>query len=216
MATYDRPEDLSQCLRSLVAQQTQRPVEIIVVDNHPASGLTAPVVAEFSSVLLVEELRKGLSYARNAGFAASSGEICVATDDDVTMPADWLERLLVPFARPDVMVVTGNVLPMELESPSQRLFESYGGLGRGFENKEANGKWFEAHRNAVPTWQLGATANAAFRSSIFAHPDIGLMEESLGAGMPSGVGEDTYMFYKVLKAGYTICYQADAYVWHKH
>ncbi|MCU7552950.1 hypothetical protein OCK74_27805, partial [Chitinophagaceae bacterium LB-8] len=25
-----------------------------------------------------------------------------------------------------------------------------------------------------------------------------------------------YMFYKVLKAGYTICYQADAYVWHKH
>jgi len=68
----------------------------------------------------------------------------------------------------------------------------------------------------VPTWQLGATANAAFRASIFSHPQIGLMDEALGPGMPSGVGEDTYLFYKVLKAGYTLVYEPAAYVWHKH
>jgi hypothetical protein len=34
--------------------------------------------------------------------------------------------------------------------------------------------------------------------------------------MPSGVGEDTYVFYKVLKAGYTVFYEPEAYVWHKH
>jgi hypothetical protein len=68
----------------------------------------------------------------------------------------------------------------------------------------------------VPTWELGATANAAFRASIFAHPEIGLLDEALGAGTPTGCSEDTYLFYKVLKAGYTIAYEPSAYVWHKH
>jgi hypothetical protein len=42
------------------------------------------------------------------------------------------------------------------------------------------------------------------------------MDEALGPGMPSGVGEDTYLFYKVLKAGYTLVYEPSAYVWHRH
>jgi hypothetical protein len=42
------------------------------------------------------------------------------------------------------------------------------------------------------------------------------MDEALGPGMPSGVGEDTYLFYKVLKAGYTIVYEPAAWVRHKH
>lgn len=217
VATLDRPDDLRHCLQSLVAQKSPRPMEIVVVDNNPASGLTPPVVAEFPTVVLVNEARQGLAYARNAGFTASTGEIAIATDDDVIAPPDWVERLVAPFARSDVMVVTGNVLPFELETPAQHYFEWYGGLGRGFQQFEVNGDWFESQRFfSVPTWRLGATANAAFRSTIFTHPDIGLMEESLGPGMPSGVGEDTYVFYKVLKAGYTVFYEPEAYVWHKH
>ncbi len=115
------------------------------------------------------------------------------------------------------MVVTGNVFPVQLETVSQRLFEMYGGLGRGFDRREVDGRWFDSQkRKAVPTWTLGCTANAAFRATIFTHPAIGLMDEALGPGMPSGVGEDTYLFYKVLKAGHTIVYEPQAYVWHKH
>ena len=40
IATYDRPAELARCLVHLRAQETRRPVEIVVVDNHPASGLT--------------------------------------------------------------------------------------------------------------------------------------------------------------------------------
>lgn len=217
IATLDRPADLRECLRTMVAQDSPRPIEIVVVDNNPASGQTGPVVAEFPNVVLVEETRKGLAYARNAGFVASTGAIAIATDDDVLAPPDWVERLVAPFARDDVMIVTGNVLPYELETRSQQLFELYGGLGRGFKRFEVNGDWFESFkRRAVPTWDLGATANAAFRASMFSHPRIGLMHEALGPGMPSGVGEDTYLFYKALKAGYTLCYEPEAYVWHKH
>jgi glycosyltransferase involved in cell wall biosynthesis len=217
VATLDRPDDLRDCLRHLLAQETPRQVEIIVVDNNPDSGLTPPVVAEFPGVVLVNESRRGLAYARNAGFIACKGNIAIATDDDVRMPLDWLEKLVAPFARSDVMIVTGNTLPLELETEAQRLFEKYGGLGRGFERFEVNGEWFTSLRDsAVPTWRLGATANAAFRTSIFSHPHIGLMDEALGPGMPSGVGEDTYLFYKVLKAGHTLVYEPKAYVWHRH
>jgi len=217
VATYDRPGDLRECLRRLTAQETKRPVEIVVIDNHPVSSLTPPVVAEFPGVLLVDETRQGLAYARNKGFIMSRGEIVVATDDDALAPPDWLEKLVAPFARADVMVVTGNTLPLELETSAQRLFERYGGLGRGFARKEVDSKWFDSFRHrAVPTWELGATANAAFRAEIFAHPEIGLMDEALGPGTPTGVGEDTYLFYKVLQAGYTIAYEPAAYVWHKH
>jgi len=217
VATYDRPDDLRSCLQSLMSQETARPIEIIVVDNHPASGLTRPVVAEFPGVALVCEPRQGLAYARNAGFVASRGEIVVATDDDVTMPLDWLEKLVAPFVQSEVMIVTGNVLPLTLDTEAQRLFEAYGGLGRGGERKEVSADWFHSFRfRAVPTWQLGATANAAFRTTIFSHPQIGLMDEALGPGMPSGVGEDTYLFYKVLQAGFTLIYEPEAYVWHKH
>jgi len=216
VATRNRPDDLERCLASLSAQETRRRVEIIVVDNDPDSGLTAPVVARFPGVRLVCEHRRGLSYARNAGILAATGDIIVATDDDVTMPAQWLERLAAPFRDDNVAVVTGNVLPAMLETPSQQLFESYGGLGRGVERRRVDAEWFWQFRGAVPTWDLGATANAAFRASIFRHERIGLFDEALGAGMPTGCSEDTYLFYKALKAGYAIVYEPAAFVWHRH
>ena len=217
VATFDRPNDLRNCLTSLTAQQSSRPLELIIVDNNPISGLTAPVVADFPKVKLIQETRKGSSYARNAGIIASQGDIIITTDDDVTMPVDWIENLIKPFKRKEVMVVTGNVLPVKIENSSQNFFEIYGGLGRGFNQFEVNGDWFEAcPYRTVPTWNLGATANAAFRASIFQEPSIGLMDETLGAGIPTGCGEDTYIFYKVLKLGYTIVYEPNAFVWHRH
>jgi glycosyltransferase involved in cell wall biosynthesis len=217
VATLDRPNDLCNCLKDLKAQKTTREVEIVVVDNNPASGLTPPVIADFRDIVLVNEARKGLAYARNAGFNASKGAIVIATDDDVKIPEDWLENLVAPFVRPEVMIVTGNILPDKIENAAQGWFEIYGGLGRGLKKLEVGLDWFNSFRGQpVPTWELGATANTAFRASIFSHPRIGLMDEALGPGMPSGVGEDTYLFYKVLKNGYTLVYNPAAFLWHKH
>ncbi|MEO6327690.1 MAG: glycosyltransferase family 2 protein [Ginsengibacter sp.] len=217
VATYDRPEDLRNCLRHLVKQISPRQIQIIVVDNNPSSGLTSPVVNEFKEVILVNETRKGLSYARNTGINYSTGHIILSTDDDVTVPPDWVENIVTPFAKEDVMAVTGNVLPIEMEGEAQHLFEKYGGLGRGFKRVEANKKWFESFkRKAVPTWKLGACANAAFRADIFKHPEIGIFKETLGAGTPTGCSEDSYLMYKILKANYTIVYEPASFVWHKH
>ncbi len=217
IATYDRPGDLRECLKSLLEIKLDLATEIIVVDNNPSSGLTSPVISEFSNIYFINENRKGLSYARNRGFLESKGQIAVAIDDDVIVSDNWLKNLIAPFRDENVMAVTGNVLPYELKTTAQNLFEIYGGLGRGNKKKYFDYNWFcGTGYHAVATWEIGATANAAFRTSIFKHPDIGLLDESLGAGTPTGCSEDTYLFYKILKAEYSIFYQPKAFVWHKH
>jgi GT2 family glycosyltransferase len=216
IATYDRPADLRRALASLCSLETPRHVEIVVVDNHPASGMTPPVVAQFPAVRLIREARAGLSYARNAGILASTGDIVVSTDDDVIVPPEWLEHLLGRFADRTVMAVTGNVLPFDLSTRPQRLFEAYGGLGRGLDEAAVDERWFWSFRGAPPTWRLGGTANAAFRASIFNDCKIGLLDEGLGAGTPAGCSEDTDLFYRILRAGGRIAYEPRAWVWHRH
>jgi GT2 family glycosyltransferase len=212
----DRAQELRRCLASLLNQRTRHTLEIIVVDNRPSVGMASAVAGEFPSVRLVREARSGLSYARNAGIVRSTGEIVVTTDDDVIASEGWIERLVAPFARDEVMSVTGHVLPSELETEAQCRFEAYGGLGKGFAPLEADAAWFHGWRTAVPTWNLGATANAAFRRTVFSNPAIGLLDEALGAGTPTGCSEDTYLFYRILSAGGTIVYEPSAYVWHRH
>jgi len=215
--TCNRPDDLRRCLDALHRDRPIRPREIVVIDNRPGAASPTPaVVRDFPDVRLVEEHRPGLSYARNCGFAAATGDILIAIDDDVVVSEGWLERLVAPFARREVMAVTGHVLPLELETRSQCEFEAYGGLGKGFNHFEVNGDWFRSVRGAVPTWNIGATANAAFRAAIFDDPAIGMLDEALGAGMPTGCSEDTYLFYRILKAGHTIVYDPTAFVWHRH
>ena len=217
IATLDRPDDLTACLESLTEKKYERTVEIVIVDNNPESGLTPPVLRNFPDVKLINETKKGLSFARNAGIRAATGKIIITTDDDVIFPQNWLENLIRHFDRNDIYSVAGNTLPFEIETASQFLFETYGGLGKGFERKEYTPHWFEMYRFlSLPTWQIGATSNAAFKKEIFTDTEIGYFLESLGAGMPAGVGEDSYMFYKILKSGKKIIYEPDAFVLHKH
>src|SRR5262249_61097407 len=89
VATRDRPTHLRECLGGLRRQATARPLEIVVVDNNPASGLTPPVVAEFRGGRLVPGRPRGLSYARNAGVLACRNEIIAPVDDDRPFPPLW-------------------------------------------------------------------------------------------------------------------------------
>lgn len=215
VTTCNRPTQLRRCLASLRTLRSSRPLQIVVVDNRPDSNLAAPVVAEFPGVELVLESRPGSSAARNAGVAAARGDFIAMVDDDMHVSPDWLERLLAPFVRDDVMAVTGNTLPARLETEAERLLEVYGGFGRGFLPRNFDHVWFHRpRRRAVATWKIGGSGNAAFRREVFAR--IALFDPALGAGVPTGVGEDTKLFYDILHAEYTIAYEPSAIAWHHH
>ena len=218
IATKDRYEDLVECLDSL--NQTINGfvnVEIIVVDNASKDDRIKKLKEKFPYINLLYESRTGLSYARNRGILNSSGDIIITLDDDVVLRNGRLKNILKNFQEKEVACVTANVLPKTLKNKAQILFEKYGGLGRGKEKKIYDLKWFQKYRiKSLPTWEIGATACAAFRSEIFSNSAIGLLKEELGAGTPSGCSEDTYLFYQILKNGYKIVYEPSAIVYHKH
>lgn len=215
--TYDRPQDLALCLQVVIRQQARIPLEFIVVDNHPESDVTPSVVAQFPGVKLVTQPLKGLSYARNAGVHASQGDVLLFIDDDILVTEHWAETMLATFSRDDIMAVTGRVLPYSTQTQAEHLFETYISFDRGPESQEYGTQWFKSFwKRSVPTHYIGGGGNSAIRRSAFSNPRIGLFNERLGAGTPIGSAEDQYCFYKILKAGYSIVYQASAEVLHKH
>jgi glycosyltransferase involved in cell wall biosynthesis len=212
ICTRDRPNALRQCLASL-PQQTRAPDQVVVVDNASVDGRTREV-ARAAGVTYVREDRPGLDIARNTGALAASGEIVAYTDDDVRLHHRWLERLVAAFERPDIMAVTGLVLPAELETPAQEHFERYWGFGRGYLPIEFGPRFFRADRwRGCEPWRIGAGANMAFRREVFA--TAGLFDERLDVGAAGCSGDSEY-WHRVLSHGGLCRYDPAAVAFHYH
>ena len=212
ICTRDRPEELARCLESF-SGQTRRPDQIVVVDNVSRDDRTR-LVALAAAVDYVREDRPGLDIARNTGTLAATGDIVAYTDDDVALHPLWLERLVAAFDAGDVMAVTGLVLPGELETPAQQIFERHWGFGRGFRRIDFGQEFFRAHRShGCPAWQIGAGANMAFRREAFNR--VGLFDERLDVGAAGCSGDSEY-WHRILAAGWRCRYEPSAVVFHYH
>jgi cellulose synthase/poly-beta-1,6-N-acetylglucosamine synthase-like glycosyltransferase len=190
VCTRERVADLARCLAALV--QLEYPaLELLVVDNAPRSAATQQLVSRFPQVRYVCEPRPGLSWARNRAIKEAGGQIVAFTDDDVVVDAGWVAALARVFAEnAEVMAVTGLVVPYELETEPQQLFEQHGGFGRGFERQWhrldiTTDKQKAGHHGAG---KFGTGANMAFRRSVF--QQIGPFDPALGVGTPTNGGED--------------------------
>lgn len=211
VCTRDRPESLARCLASL--QHLDYPVyEVVVVDNASRDQATA-VVVERAGVRYVYEPRPGLDWARNRGWNEATYDLIAYTDDDVVVDHGWLRGLAQSFADPEIAVTTGAILPLELETEAQLLFETYGGMHKGF-------KRMCFRRSDLPEAQMiaahmtGVGANMAFRRAALAH--VGGFDTALDVGTPSGGGGDLDMFHRIMVAGLPLCYEPRALVWHQH
>jgi len=220
-SNFARPAQLRRSVQRL-AELDHPDFEVIVVDNRPAD---APA-ADIPGARVVREPRPGISAARNRGIAAATGEIIAFTDDDVVADRRWLRALGERFARqPDLAAVTGLVVPLELETPAQVLFEQSGsGLDRGFVplTFERAGA-FRVRRRAAGTERVGSLyetgefglgSNMAFRTSVLRA--AGGFDRALGTGTPAQAGEDLAMFIELLAAGHRLGYEPDAIIQHSH
>jgi glycosyltransferase involved in cell wall biosynthesis len=176
------------------------------------------VRGSYPQVRYVCEPRPGLNWARNRAIAEARGEIIAYTDDDVVVDRGWVRALARVFAEEaEVMAVTGLVVPLELETEAQRLFEQYGGFGRGFERKWYRPDGESGERAATRhggAGKFGTGANMAFRRSLFER--IGGFDPALDVGTVTNGGGDLEMFFRVLKEGHTLVYEPSALVRHRH
>ena len=217
ICSRERPDDLARCLAS-VRRLRYDDLEVIVVNNAPATGRTREVVeaAGDPRIRYACEPRPGLSRARNHGVRVSRGEIVAFTDDDVRVNARWLDSLVRGFCRESrVGCVTGCVLPAELETRAQELFDAKVGWGSRFAPAV-----FDVGRGSgdqlLPFRAGTVGAGASFAVSRAALERVGDFDEALGAGTPSCGGEDLDFFSRVLLEGFVIAYEPSSIAWHYH
>ena len=221
VCTRERPDALARCLDGLLAQQYPR-FRVLVVDSAPESAETAEVVQDASraaaalgriTVDYTREDTPGLSHARNRAVTATKGETLAWIDDDAVPDVHWLAEIARALAlHPDADVVTGPVVPAELETDAQlwcqRMSEPSFGPARF-------GPATEHLRHPLATVPpAGSGTNMVFRPGVIER--IGGWDVALGAGTPARRAEETLAFTQVLLHGGTIAYEPSVLVRRYH
>ena len=117
---YNEEAYLAACLDSILAQTRElgHTTEIIVV-NNASTDRTREVALGYPGVRLVDEPRKGLTFARQAGFAASTGELIANVDSDSRLTPGWVAQVLSAFnEEPNLVALSGPLVYYDL-TPSQ-------------------------------------------------------------------------------------------------
>ncbi|HVG75551.1 MAG TPA: glycosyltransferase, partial [Thermoleophilaceae bacterium] len=220
VATCGRAPAVERCIRSVLACGYPH-LELVVVENAPRSHATLDMlVARFGSdprIRYVEEPRRGPSRARNAGLAVAEGEIAAFVDDDVVVDPAWLDSSVRAFgAAADVACVTGMILPLTLESPTQVLIEQFASFGKGYRRTCFRLPDSRRHDPLFPytAGSIGSGANTLVRTGTAR--ELGGFDTALGPGTPAFGAEDLDLFVRLIRAGHAIVYEPSAMVRHDH
>jgi GT2 family glycosyltransferase len=210
VCTRDRAELLDGCLAALAAQELA-PHETLVVDNASLGDGTRRVAERWNARWVVEP-RAGLDRARTTGLAEARTELVAFTDDDARPAPGWLGALVAPFASPDVHAATGLVLPAELRTDAQVLFEDvYGGMGKGTRLRVHSERF---RRPSVRPERVGVGCNMAFRREALL--GLGGFDPALDVGTRTGGGGDLDAFERCLEHTAGVVYVPGAVVRHLH
>lgn len=221
ICTRNRPDGVARLLDSIRVARAACPamaqgVDVLVVDNAPPNDATQKLCASRPETLrYVVEARQGLNFGRNRAVREARGQYLAFVDDDVVVDRLWLEGFLAAWAtHPDAAAFTGQVLPLELETEAQILFEARGGFRRGFERVR-----FGAELPGNPLYpggsgMLGAGANMTYDVEFLRR--VGGFDEALDTGAAMPGGGDLDMFYRVIRAGRALVYEPRFLVFHQH
>lgn len=208
--TRNRPLELDRCLEG-VGRLSYPQFDVIVVDNGPSDSRGKEVAKRRGAQYILEPVANA-SRARNRGAAASHAEIVAYLDDDCIPEPGWLSALAIEFKDPQVMAVSGRILPLVVETEVERLVEAMGGFEvsnpeRRIVDRQTP-QWFEM----ACFGGLVNGANMAFRRVAFnLWPGF---NERIGPGTPVTGGEEHLAFFDLVDRGYRAVYTPDAVVRH--
>jgi rhamnosyltransferase len=189
---YNEEQHIGRLLSGIM-QQTIQDVEIIVVDSG-STDATLSIAARYPVKILSirpEEFSFGRSL--NLGCRAAGGEfIVIASAHVYPVYQDWLERLLIPLADPQVALVYGK----------QRGNET-----TQYAEQQVFARWFAEQSNPDQAHPFCNNANAAIRRVLWTQ--LPYDEELTGL-------EDLDWAKQAMALGYKIAYTAEAEIIHVH
>lgn len=113
--TRDRPELLSQCLRSLHSRTAYKNYEVVIVDNGSVDQAAIELIEswrrERGAVVVRDDGDFNFSRLVNAGASASRGDVLVLLNNDIeVVQSEWLTELVSQAGRPGVGCVGAKLL----------------------------------------------------------------------------------------------------------
>ena len=128
--TYNRTDDLKDCLSSILSQAIN-PYEVIIVDDSDTESIKEFLATEeekflktsINVVYIKNSGKKSLTLARNLGILNAKGNIVLFLDDDVILNNEYLLKMVHAFKEnPQIYGLQGLVTNWPKRSPFQKMF----------------------------------------------------------------------------------------------
>ncbi len=190
---YNAAHVLPQCLAALANQTINQPWETIVVDDA-STDQTSQIVGDYDVKLIRHEHRRGAGAARNSGIQQAKGEIICFTDADCEPTPDWLEKMIIPFADPEIIACKGRYRTRQKELTARFVQIEY-------EDK------YDLLRQQTHIDFIDTYAAAYRRQQLLAYGGFDERMTYL---------EDQELSFRLAAQGYAMVYQPEAVVYHLH
>lgn len=186
---WNRKIETARAIQSVMSQSYSN-IEIIVVDNGSEDGSVDYLKQMFPNLNIIKlDKNYGCPGGRNRGIPYCNGEFIFFMDNDGVLHKDAVQNALdTTKGKQDVAIVTGLV--------------------KGFNNEQEIDTKFEPQKSEVQEVTLFNGGVSLHRKIIF---DVaGLYPDNYIYG-----GEETYLAYRVIDAGYKILLNEQVILWHK-
>ena len=202
ICAYNAERTMDACLASL--RNLNYPDYEVIVVNDGSTDRTPAITAEHKAaydadpngppMVVIDQVNKGLSIARNVGMEAATGEIIAYTDSDCVPDPDWLYFLVYKFLRNGYVAVGGpNYPPPEPSLVPAAVAVSPGGPAHVLLDDEV--------AEHIPG------CNMAFTKKV--------MQEIQGfEPIFAAAGDDVDFCWRLQNRGYAVGFSPSATVWH--
>ncbi len=196
------------CLQSLVADETNRALEIIVIDNASTGDtpdrLRRAVAGHANVQLILNTTNRGFAGGNNDGAAVAAGQVLILLNSDTVVPSGALNRLgKLMQANPDWAMLGPATNQAGNE---QKIFTTRTAVEPVLQEGAA---WCRHSRADVfPSQRLDFFC-VAVRKDVYQR--FGGLDEQFGAGYY----EDTDFSLQVKAAGLKMMFTEDVFVYHQ-
>lgn len=220
ICTRDRSVQLDRALRS-IAELDDPPDAILVVDNAPGSEATRVLIGRsHPAVRYIHEPVPGLDFARNRALNEATQDVVAFLDDDAVADPSWLTAIRSVFeGDPSVVLCTGKVDPLTLETEGQRLFEANGGFARGSARISLPPSPRQRLRGLpapLIAWAISVGSGCSLAVRRRPVLDLGGFDEALDLGATLPGGGDLDIIWRTARAGHTVVYEPAIGARHEH
>jgi glycosyltransferase involved in cell wall biosynthesis len=197
--TFGRTWQLRRLFQSLDAQ-SYRNFEVIVSDQNPVGFLDEvidPSAYSFKLTHICSPNDRGISKARNLGWAAAPGDIVAFPDDDAWYPADFLQRGVDKMTQLGASILTGRSVDVK--------------------GRTINGR-FARHAQSITrggVWIMQIEWATFFERSLL--EELGGFDEGLGIGCPTPwqAAEGPDLILRALAKGKACFFEPDLVGYHE-